>query len=378
MSATRDVQTPRHPEGPHGGIAFSCGLLVLCGLVMVYSATAPLSERGFPPHLWRQLSAALLGLATVAAAYRVPLGLWRRAAAPLWLLSVGFLVLTLAVGAEINGAQRWLRVPGLFSFQPSEFAKWATLLFVATLLAVPARGQSPRALVVLLGLATGLPALLLFLQPDTSGALLLIMMVTVLVFVAGAPLRMLVAAGTAGALALGAAALARPYVIDRFRAFLDPWARSDAEGFQLVQSFVAFGRGGPWGVGLGDGRQKLFYLPEAHTDFILSVVGEELGLVGVSVILGAFAAFAWSGMQIALRASTRFGLLLAFAMTVLVALPAALNAAVVMGVAPPTGLALPFVSYGRSALLVSFLAVGVLLAAAREVTPKTPSRSARP
>jgi cell division protein FtsW len=189
------------------------------------------------------------------------------------------------------------------------------------------------------------------------------------VFVAGAPLRALLATGAAGVFALLFAALARPYVLERLRTFLDPWERSETEGFQIVQSFVAFGRGGAFGVGLGGGRQKLFYLPEAHTDFVLSVVGEELGLFGVAAVLGAFAALTVAGFQIALRASSRYGVLLAFAMTTAIAVPAALNAAVVTGLVPATGLALPFVSYGRSSLLASFLAVGVLLSVARAGPP---------
>jgi cell division protein FtsW len=147
--------------------------------------------------------------------------------------------------------------------------------------------------------------------------------------------------------------------------FLDPWSRSSAEGFQLVQSFVAFGRGGITGVGVGDGRQKLFYLPEAHTDFILSVVAEEGGLVGVLLVLGLFTALLLAGLRIALAAKQRFALLLAFGMTMLLVVPALLNAAVVMGCLPTKGLTLPFLSYGRTSLLVSCLAVGIVLAVAR-------------
>ena len=184
-------------------------------------------------------------------------------------------------------------------------------------------------------------------------------------FVAGADFRPLLAVGAVGTLAVGLYTAVRPYALRRVLGFLDPWSRASNEGFQLVQSFVAFGRGGVTGVGIGDGRQKLFYLPEAHTDFILSVVAEEAGLVGVLIVLGGFAALLVAGLRIALAAKQRFALLLAFGMTALLVVPALLNAAVVMGCLPTKGLTLPFLSYGRSSLLVCCLAVGVLLSVAR-------------
>jgi cell division protein FtsW len=186
----------------------------------------------------------------------------------------------------------------------------------------------------------------------------------ILLFVAGADLRPLLAVGTLGAVAVAAYTAFRPYALRRVLGFLDPWSRASAEGFQLVQSFVAFGRGGVTGVGIGDGRQKLFYLPEAHTDFILSVVAEEAGLIGVLCVLGAFTALLIAGLRIALAAQHRFALLLGFGMTALLVVPALLNAAVVMGCLPTKGLTLPFLSYGRTSLVISCLAVGILLAVA--------------
>jgi cell division protein FtsW len=162
---------------------------------------------------------------------------------------------------------------------------------------------------------------------------------------------------------------ARPYALARLRGFLDPWATAQREGFQLVQSFVAFARGGTLGVGFGDGRQKLFYLPEAHTDFVLSVVAEELGLVGVLVILGAFAALVVAGTRIAGRARDPFSQLLAFGMTALIAIPAIINAAVVMGLLPTTGFTLPFISFGANSLIVCSIAIGILLRVASHEVP---------
>jgi cell division protein FtsW len=164
----------------------------------------------------------------------------------------------------------------------------------------------------------------------------------------------------------------RPYALSRWKGFLAPWQNARAEGFQLVQSFVAFGRGGTFGVGLGDGRQKLSYLPEAHTDFILSVIAEELGLAGVLVVLGAFSALAVAGIRVARRAKSPFAMLVAFAMTALLALPAAVNAGVAMGVLPTTGFTLPFLSFGSNSLVICGLAVGILLRLGAVEAPADP------
>jgi cell division protein FtsW len=198
-----------------------------------------------------------------------------------------------------------------------------------------------------------------------GNAVVLLLLVGALLFVAGAPLRIFAAPAVLGAASIAAYVATRAYAWSRLTGFLDPWARSDAEGFQLVQSFVGFARGGLFGVGIGDGLQKLYYLPEAHTDFILSVIAEEAGVVGVLAVLGAFAAVAIAGLHIARAARDRFALLVGFGATLLLVLPAALNTAVVTGSVPPKGLPLPFVSYGRTALLAAFLVTGLLLAVAR-------------
>jgi cell division protein FtsW len=182
-----------------------------------------------------------------------------------------------------------------------------------------------------------------------------------LAYVAGAPVaKLAVPAAFTGFVAVVFVAF-KPYALRRMTGFLHPWKNADDEGFQLVQSFVAFGRGGSTGVGFGDGRQKLGYLPEAHTDFILAALGEELGLVGVLIVLGSFAALTIAGLRIAGRARDPFARLVAFGMTTAIVVPATVNAAVVMGVLPTTGFTLPFVSYGRVSLVTCGLAVGILL-----------------
>ena len=367
----------RHPDS-----AFALGVAVLLlasiGAVAVYSATAPLAlDAAIPPYFLRHVLAALLGAGVVVVAARVPLAAWHRLAFPLWAVSLVLLAATLALGVAGGGARRWLPLPGLgFAFQPVELAKLATVLAVAALLARRdgrAGVHTPR-----LGAALALgalPAAICLAQPDLGNAVLLVGLAALLLFVAGADFRPLLAVGALGAVLVGVYTALRPYALRRVLGFLDPWSRASAEGFQLVQSFVAFGRGGVLGVGVGDGRQKLFYLPEAHTDFILSVVAEEAGLVGVLLVLGGFAALLVAGLRIALAARQRFALLLAFGMTMLLVVPALLNAAVVMGCLPTKGLTLPFLSYGRTSLVVSCLAVGILLAVAR--AERAPRKAAR-
>ena len=347
-----------------GGVITPTAILAGIGLVMVYSATAPLAMgAALPPHFVRHLFALGAALLCVIVVVRVPLVVWRRCAFPLWGMCIVLLLLTLLVGVEAGGARRWLAVPGLpMRLQACEIAKWVSIVAVAAALANlgERHKRAGRELVAAIGLALP-PALLLLGQPDLGSAVLLLAIVGLMVFAAGAPLLRLgagllfAAAGAAVYVAL------HPYALARFRGYLAPWETASAEGFQLVQSFVAFGRGGIGGVGLGDGRQKLFYLPEAHTDFILSVIAEELGLIGVLVVLGAFAALVIAGTRLAGRARDPFPLLLGVGMTGLIALSAMLNAAVVTGLLPTTGLTLPFLSFGGNSLLVCSLAVAVLL-----------------
>jgi cell division protein FtsW len=355
-----------------GGILASTALLAGLGTVMIYSTTAPLTMGSpLPPHFLRHLVGLGLAAVLLLAGLRLPLASWRRVALPIWGASVLLLIATLLFGIEANGARRWLALPGLgVSLQASELARFATPLAVASLLA-DARPGNTRVLGLCLAL-TGIPVLLLLLQPDFGSAALLAALVGALLFVAGAPLRRLAALAGLGVAFLAGYVALRPYAFARWKGFLAPWQSARAEGFQLVQSFVAFGRGGTFGVGLGDGRQKLSYLPEAHTDFILSVVAEELGLAGVLVVLGAFSALAVAGLRVARRAKSPFPMLVAFTMTALVALPAAVNAGVAMGVLPTTGFTLPFLSFGSNSLVVCGLAVGILLRVGAVEAPADP------
>jgi len=350
-----------------GGVSLASITLICLGVVMSYSTTAPLDIEVKIPALFRQhLFALVVGLVVMAAAAALPLRLWQRLALPLWAGGVVLLVLTQWLGIDANGARRWIDLG--IRFQPVEFVKFATLLVVAATVAERdgRRDLSNRRAGLALGLFTLPPVLLLLAQPDLGNAVLLFVLTALLLVVAGRPLRQLMVPAAAAAALVAVYVASNDYARRRVEGFLDPWTQSESSGFQLVQSFVAFGQGGLTGVGLGNGRQKLDYLFGAHTDFVLALIAEELGLLGVLLVLGAFAALLVSGCRIALRAKDRFGLLLAFAMTSLLTLPAALNAAVVMGMVPTKGLTLPFLSYGGTSLVMCCLSLGVLLGIARQ------------
>jgi len=359
-------------QAPDTGLdgALVTAALLLCGLgaVMIFSITAPKAPgEMLPPFFVRQAEALLAGAALAALAAALPLRAWYALAFPLWGATVAALVAVLAVGIETNGARRWLGVESAgLVFQPGEFAKLSAVLAVAAVLGRrDARsGVAPRRVGAVLVLAA-VPSALLLLQPDLGNAVLLSALAGLLLFVAGVNLRVLLVPAALGALGVGLYVAHNPYAVNRVIGFLRPWATAHSQGYQLVQSFVAFGRGGFFGVGVGGGLQKLHYLPEAHTDFILAVIAEELGLAGVLLVLGAFVALLVAGARIALRARQRFAMLLAFGMTALAVVPAVLNGAVVMGLVPTKGLTLPFLSYGRSSVLASCLALGIVLGIAR-------------
>ncbi len=376
-AGSRHSRGPTRPETAavgrlDSGILAPAALLVGGGIVMIYSATAPLAmAESLPPQFVKHVLSVGLAVGCGAVAMRVPLSVWRKLSLPLWLLSLALLGATLWLGIEVNSARRWLPLPGLpFRLQPAELIKWTTVLVVASQLAVEgARGTSPRRLWTVLAMTIP-PIALMLMQPDFGSAALLVTLVALLLFAAGTSLRLLAGLGALAGVGTAVFAGVNPYALLRFKAFIDPWQKSGSEGFQLVQSFVAFGRGGTFGVGLGDGRQKLFFLPEAHTDFILSVVAEELGLLGVLLVLWAFGALVVAGTRVARRARDPFVLLCVFGMTAFIAVPAFVNAAVVMGLVPTTGFPMPFLSLGGNSLLTCALALGILLrAASREAGP---------
>ncbi len=337
--------------------------LVAFGLVMVYSATsASATVGGNDPsyYLKRQGIYAALGIVLMMVAQR-----WDyrrlRALSPLLVLgSIGLLAAVLVIGPSINGARRWISL-GPAVFQPSELAKLALAIWAAGYLA---RHPAPRDLRELWRPVGALAAVfcgLLMLEPDMGTAITLMVMLTGMLVVSGTPARVL-AAALSIACALGTVAIwLEPYRRARFFAFLHPWHDAQGTGFQLVQAMISMGSGGFFGVGLGQSVGKIFYLPEAHTDMMLAVIGEELGLVGVTAVIAAYGIFTYAGLNIAMRCKDPFGKRLAAGLTVVVAGQAAINIAAVMGVAPLTGIPLPFLSYGGSSLVVLLAGVGILL-----------------
>jgi cell division protein FtsW len=354
--------------------------LLAFGAVMVFSAsstTSLLGESGDGAHyLKRTLLFGALGL--VAMRILSVRGLSAaRALTPLLLLaSFVLLVAVLApgVGLEANGARRWIGA-GDFQVQPSELAKLALILYGAHLIASRPRtvrnlrGMLPYLIVV--ALACGL----IVIEPDLGSALVAGFAVAALLIAGGAKLRHLgLIAIALGALVVLAIAI-EPYRQARLTGFLDPGGDASGSGFQGIQASIALGSGGLFGVGLGESVQKAFYLPEAHTDMIAAVIGEEMGLVGISVLVGLFVLFGYAGFRTAQRARDRYGKLLAAGLTSLVLAQAAVNLFAVMGLAPLTGVPLPFVSYGNSNLLVMLASVGLILNVARS---RGASAAARP
>ncbi len=337
--------------------------LVAFGLVMVYSATsapAALARTDPMSYLKKQGGYALFGVALMMVASRFDYRKLRLLAPALVLTALAGCVAVLAVGARINGARRWIEI-GPATFQPSELAKLALAVWAAAYLSRRAAPQSLRELWRPIGLLLGLFCLLILAEPDLGTAISLVVVLLAVLVVSGTPGSTL-ASGVGIAVALGLLAIwFEPYRRARIFSFLDPWKDPQGAGFQTVQALISLGSGGWFGVGLGHGVAKINYLPEAHTDMILGVIGEELGLVGVAAVLAAFVAFAWAGLRVALTCKDPFGKRLAVGVVALVSGQAVINLAAVLGLAPLTGIPLPFISYGGSSLVVTLLAVGVLL-----------------
>jgi cell division protein FtsW len=337
--------------------------LVAFGLVMVFSATsaaAALGEGDPMRFLVKQGAYALAGAVLLTVFARTDYHRLRLLAPTLLVAALGLCVLVLAVAPAVNGARRWFFF-GPVSFQPSELAKVAVCIWVCAHLSRRPAPETLGELMKPIGLVVALFAGLILVQPDLGTTISLMLMVAGVLVVSGLPLRVLLTAGCA-ALALGAAAIwIEPYRRARLFAFLDPTQDPQGAGYQTLQAVIGIGSGGLTGNGLGEGVQKINFLPEAHTDMIFAVVGEELGLVGSTAVVAAFVAFAWAGFRVALRCRDPFGKRLAVGITTLVCAQAAVNLAAVLGIAPLTGIPLPFVSYGGSSLVVLLAAVGVLL-----------------
>lgn len=354
-------------------------ILLAFGLVMLASASITTAERNFgtPLHyFWKQLGHVLLGVVLAIGVIRVPLHVWRRVGTVLFLVVLTLLALVLVpgIGREVNGSMRWVAI-GPISLQPSEFMKLFVIVYLAGYLV--RRGDEVRT--HLKGFlkpifVLGISASLLLMEPDYGAAVVLFVTALGMLFLAGVPLRIFGGWVCVIGIAFAGTIFAAPYRLERLTTFLNPWADPFNSGFQLTQALIAIGRGDWFGVGLGSSVQKLFYLPEAHTDFLFAVLAEELGMAGMAMVIGLFAVVVWRAFDMAKRAEHQeryFAGYLAYGLGLLIGLQAFLNIGVNMGALPTKGLALPFMSYGGSSVIASCLAVGLLLRIDREL--RTPA-----
>jgi cell division protein FtsW len=353
--------------------------LVLLGLVMVTSASVSIAsqENGQPfYYLERQLLLTMLGAACAALLFCIRLDVLERAATPLLVIGLALLLLVLVpgIGHAVNGSRRWLHIGGA-NFQVSELARVLVLIYIASY--AVRRERELRESLGGLGkplLLLSFAALLLLVEPDFGAATVLFATGFGLLFLAGARLRYVIAMTALAATGFAVLAVTASYRLRRLTTFLDPWADPYNSGFQLTQSLIAIGRGQWFGVGLGDSVQKLFYLPEAHTDFLFAVLAEELGLAGVLLTLALFLGLIWRSFRIARFASEaglKFGCYLAAGFGLWVGIQAFINIGVNMGVLPTKGLTLPLMSYGRSSLVVALAWIGLLLRVYHEASSKT-------
>jgi cell division protein FtsW len=353
--------------------------LTAFGLVMVYSATsasAALGNGNPVGYLERQGTYAVIGLVLLLVAARSDYRALKHLAPSLIVIALTLCAAVLVVGERINGARRWIGA-GPAAFQPSEIAKLALVVWCAAYLARKPPPRTLKGLARPIGALVGAFCLLILLEPDLGTVITIVVMVGAVLLVSGTPLPTLATAYSI-VFGLGAiAAWASPYRRARLFTFLDPWKDPLGAGLQNVQAQISLGSGGIFGRGLGQGIEKIHYLPEAHTDMIFAVIGEELGLVGAAVLIAGYCAFAYAGLRLALACKDPFGKRLAAGITALITGQAAINLAAVLGLAPLTGIPLPFVSYGGSSLVVALLSVGVLLNIARGGGAKTAAGSDR-
>lgn len=340
--------------------------LTALGVVMVYSASVVAAELKFhngEHYLFRQLLHGLLGLGALAVGMRIPTHLYQRYA--VWLLGAAIALLAVllipGIGITAGRSTRWIGL-GALRFQPSEFAKAALVIFLAYSLVKKGERMKQLGVGFLSHLSVlSVLVLLCMKQPDFGTSVCMAVVMLGMMYVAGARLKYLLGVGALNILLVVWALHSSTRRMNRIDAWLDPFAHANSIGYHLVQSLRAIGSGGIFGLGLGESRQKLLFLPEAHTDFVMALVGEELGLVGIVLVVSAFGVLCWRGSKAAMDAATPFAGLLAFGITFSLVFQASINMAVVTGVLPTKGLTLPFVSYGGSSMLVSMWMAGILV-----------------
>jgi len=347
-------------------LLFAVLFLVGIGIVMVYSASSALALKKYGSgfhFLKKQAVFSLVGIVALVVFSHIPFRIYRSLTYPTLFLTLGLLVAVLVsgLGLEAGGSLRWIRL-GPLTFQPVETARLALVIYMAYSLSKKKDGLrqlrigfTPHVLVLVLF------AIPLMLQPDFGSVVIFAALVWVMMFVAGVPLRHLLSALLLMLPMVYFLMVNASYRIKRLISFLDPWQYPAGEGYQIIHSLMAFGTGGLWGTGIGKGYQKLFYLPEPHTDFIFAVIGEELGFWGVLFILGLYGLVLWRGTSIAFRCHDEFGMLMAIGITTAVGLQVSINMGVALGLLPTKGLTLPFLSYGGTSLLLNMASIGILM-----------------
>ncbi len=351
-------------------IILTSTLLIVFGLIMVYSASAMKAfERSGDEtyYLSRQLIALAVGLVLCVCTAVTPMRILRRYRVTLYVAVLVGLVLCYVPGIRYgaNGAYRWIGV-GPIHWQPSEFAKIIVLIMLADQLDI-VRRHVADARVVLKAALVPLPALLLILpQPDFGTTAIIAGLCAIMIFIAGLQVRHTAIAGLAAVIVGIPVMIFEPYRVKRLTSFLNPWESMESEGYHVIQSWIAMHSGGFWGQGLGNSQAKLDFLPEPWTDFIGAVIAEELGLVAILGLIGLYVLFLWRGLRIARQARDAFSMLLAATLTLMVGFEAFFNLGVVMGILPPKGLVLPFISYGATAMMSHLWVIGILLSISAE------------
>jgi len=355
------------------------GALLFGGLVILTSASITVSDNAVGQpffYVQRQLVAALIGAMAAFSCLLIPMRLWQSLSPVMVLVAIALLcvVLVPGVGYEVNGATRWVRI-GVMNLQVSEPARLCLLIYLAGYVVRQQKSLRERFVGFLRPmLVLTVSCVLLLQQPDFGAAIVLLATALVILFVGGARIRDFVLFFSLALVAMTAVALTSAYRLKRLTGFMDPWADPYDSGFQLTQSLIAVGRGEWFGVGLGESVQKLFYLPEAHTDFVFAVYAEEFGLLGSLLVIGLFLALLWRVFQLALRASAAeryFEAYLAIGIGTWLGLQAFINIGVNMGILPTKGLTLPLISYGRSSLIITMAAIGLLLRIHHELSVDT-------
>ena len=340
------------------------------GVIAVYNSSSIFSLENYGDStrfLMLHLVYLCLGAAVMATFMHVKPGFIRKLVYPGYLLGAALLVAVLVpeIGKEVGGGRRWISVGG-FTFQPSEYCKYMLVIYMAHFM-MKKKDRMGSFWVGFFSplLAGGLYVLLVFAEPDLGTSSLLLMVLFVMLFVGNARIKYLLAVGAASVLLVGVAIASAGYRMKRITSFLDPWQDPLGSGYQSVQSFMAFGLGGLYGSGLGNSSQKLLFLPQAHTDFIFSIIGEEFGFIGVTVVILLFLAILARCVSISFRAEDAFSRYMVFGFTALITLQAALNMGIAVGLFPTTGLTLPLISYGGSSLVATLAAFGIILSVSR-------------